>query len=374
VGVDRLVRGCEMTASKAEVIVLQCDQGMGTLVRIYQGAALTNLVLIDLGSDKGKRDFALDSVNLVMASLASMHAPRIDMLVISHQDYDHWSLLPILLAQIQAQLPQTTLGGILVGGQNWGSSAVAAVRQYEQHFGVLAYAPPLSSTHYLSDPVGQLADYQGVVFRLLVVNAPTRAAIDLERNGTSAVVVVEFGGNKAVIPGDATADTLSLINDIFEQWRQAGRENPVTPCFLLGVPHHGALRTLADNFTTDNPRLSIADIFAKAVQAERLAASAGYISKHSHPYKRVIDLLGTDVMMEAKEHTYVVYNEVNDGWEQVGQVVDWIYTTIATLNDPPDRKSWKFTMYPTGELSIESIEHNAASAVTRTPRHAARSG
>ena len=175
---------------------------------------------------------------------------------------------------------------------------------------------------------------------------------DLERNGTSAVLGIQFGGVFVVIPGDATADTCGWINDnVFDKWKKAGKGNPVSPCRALGAPHHGALRTIADNFiSTSRAKLGIATKFAKYVSAENVVASAGWYSKFKHPYKSVMLLLAVNADADRAEHDFVWYDDTEADWKHVEDDERGIYTTITTLGDPPKRTGWSFLITPTGEI------------------------
>ncbi len=347
-----------MTARAADVVVLHCDQGMGTLVRIWEDVAgeqkITHLVLIDLGCENGRKRFAGDAIENVIISLDAMATPKLDLLLISHQDTDHWSLLPGLIEAIQSDVPATTLGAFYRGGMGWKKGAKAVIELVENHFGVTCNPWTDSRTDYGDPAKGKtaIADYAGVAVRILVVNADSTKSI---ANGTSVVTVIDFGGSTSIIPGDATSQTLSACNTLVDDWITQQGVNPVTPCFLLTAPHHGALATIADNFTTKNPRLLIANEFAQRTQAAWLAASAGYLSKFKHPYKNVMQLLGYKIGAAAKVHNFVWYDQAG-GWEPIVDTKQNFFTTVTNLDDPPDVQSWIFTMYPSGTVTYRS-EH-----------------
>jgi beta-lactamase superfamily II metal-dependent hydrolase len=195
------------------------------------------------------------------------------------------------------------------------------------------------------------------------VNAASTRSV---ANGTSAVVVVEFGGTNVILTGDATAETLAEINSTLMEWP----ENPIEPCYLLTAPHHGALATISSGFTTRNPRLEVATEFANIVSADNVAASAGYESHFLHPYKNVMALLSAHSGADSAEHTYVVYDNSVGKWEAVEDTEENVFTTICSLDDPPVRKSWYFTLWPDGKVSFEG-RLTPASAREQAARHAA---
>ena len=370
-----------MATSKIEVVFLHCDQGMGTLLRIYDTSdRLAHLALFDLGSESGTRKYSDSAISSVTRALQRMKddklTPTIDLLLISHQDFDHWSLLPNLLEKIQDGFPSCVVGDIYYGGTKWRKKASEAISDWESEFGIDAepFARELSD-YKKPGTKGVIKTIDGVAIRLLTVNVPvSRSAQDLERNGTSAVVAIEFGGVTAVVPGDATSDTLGWINDnVFDPWKSKGKGNPVRPCKALGAPHHGALRTIADNFiSTSRAKLSIATAFAENVSAQNVVASAGWYSKFNHPYRNVMEILAAKAVDDTIEHNFVWYNGSTGKWEQFDDDERGIFTTIGTLTDPPKRTGWFFSITSTGVITFH-IDWEQAEEVPfrRTDRHAA---
>ena len=349
-----------MAASKIKVEFLHCDQGMGSLIRIYNSAGkLENLALIDLGSESGTKRYAGEAVADIIEALKEMQAdgmkPRISLMIVSHQDYDHWSLLPDLIDEIISELPNTEVDEIYYGGARWRPAAVETLKAFKREFGVEAIPLPRAHTDY--DTPGkktELATIDGVTFRTLAVNVPcSRSADDLVRNGTSAVMVCEFGGTHCIFPGDATADTVGFINRlVFDPWDKAGKGVPTRPCRALSAPHHGALRTIASNFTTKGAKLDIARTFSLYVEAENVIASAGYYSKFKHPYKSVMEQLGVKAR-DAGEHGLVVYDETIPDWQHFAKFKKGLYTTVETLDTPPSRVGWTFSISSTGVITFE---------------------
>jgi beta-lactamase superfamily II metal-dependent hydrolase len=351
-----------MAASKIEVSFLHCDQGMGTLVRIFDSLNnLAHLALIDLGSEAKTKKYAGKAIESVISALKQMQAdgvtPAIDLLVISHQDTDHWSLLPDLLKQIQSDIAGCEVHNIYYGGTNWKANASKAIEKWEDAFDVEAEAFAKGETNYKKP--GEKKSIQtidGVAFRLLCVNVPiSRSAPDLNRNGTSAVLAIDFGGVTAVIPGDATADTVGWINDrVFVPWEKKGAGNPVQPCRALGAPHHGALRTIASNYvSSDKAKLGVATTFANYVAAQHVVASAGYLSDYWHPYKNVMELLAAHAFTDRSAHDFVWFNNTSAKYEQVEDDERGIYTTVRTLAYPPKRLGWRFTITSAGVITFE---------------------
>jgi beta-lactamase superfamily II metal-dependent hydrolase len=300
--------------------------------------------------------------------------PTIDLLLISHQDFDHWSLLPDLLKKIQTGFPACEVKDLYYGGTLWRKKASDAMSDWEDEFGLTAEPFGKSATDYAKPgTIESIKIIDGVGFHLLCANTPvSRSAGDLTRNGTSAVVNIAFGGVNAVIPGDATADTVGWINDnVFAKWKKKGKANPVQPCKALGAPHHGALRTLASNFvSSSSAKLDIAKTFALNVAAQNVVASAGWYSKFNHPYKSVMEILAVKATTDSVEHDFVWYDGSLSKWKQVTDDERGIFTTVTTLTDPPKRTGWYFTITSTGETSF-SIDWEQAEVVPRSERYPA---
>jgi len=368
-----------MAASKIKVEFLHCDQGMGSLVKIYNSAGkLENLVLIDLGSDTKTKRYADNTVTDIIEALQEMETdgftPHIELLIISHQDYDHWSLLPDLIQEIISSLPSTTVANIYYGGARWKPNAVAALKELEKQFGITSVPLPRAHTDY-STPgkKGELGSVDGVVFRVLAVNTPCSRSDDgLIKNGTSAVMVAEFGGTHCIFPGDATADTIGFINRlVFDAWEKDGKGIPVHPCKALSAPHHGALRSLASNFVSKDPKLDIAKKFAEKVEAQNVIASAGYYSHHKHPNKQVMEELGVKAVA-APGHGFIVFDyAVKYAWEEFKDFKRGLYSTIVTLDPPPERIGWIFTINAAGEISFELGKSRSQRSPFRRERYPA---
>jgi hypothetical protein len=357
-----------MSADHVDVMALHCDQGMGSLVKIYDSInRLTHLVLVDLGSENGSKRYADESIQKIMDALKQMKAdgitPYIEYVIISHQDFDHWSLLPNLTDEVISELPGVQVGEIIYGGMRWGPQAVAGLKAFAKAFGC-DYTPLATSLSDYDKPGKKrmLFELDGVVFRALAANVRcSRSANDLQRNGTSAVVVVEFGGTHAILPGDATADTVAfIISQVYDPWSKAGKGNPTSPCRVMQAPHHGALRTIASNFTTKSPKLDLAKEFGNWISAENVVASAGYYSKFKHPFKTVLDLLGVKAVKDTTKHSYVVYDDSAADWLQVDKSTEGKFTTVTTLRSPPKRESWTWRITSKGLVQFFLEEEGAA--------------
>ncbi|HWX43806.1 MAG TPA: hypothetical protein VNY52_00620 [Solirubrobacteraceae bacterium] len=344
---------------------------MGNLIKIYSKVrrkeVLTHLALIDLGTEKAKDlDIQTTAVTPIIEALEEMANanvdPCINLLVISHQDKDHWSLLPRLQDDIGKKIANFQLGRVVTGGLGWGDTASAAVEAFAAAFN--RKTEPFLARHTDYDypnPIGELFNINGISFRTLIVNArmnTKRTRTSGSRNTTSAVIVLETNHFKCIFPGDATVQTISAVNQIVHKYPA----NPLLPCHVLSVPHHGALPTLASNYRNrdphEEPNLDVARVFANSLQAEILAASAGFFSKYEHPSELALEVLAVGVI-DWELHNYVQFSYEKNCWDEVPQTLRSVYTTIVRLNPKAGEaygETWEFTITAAGQVSRRLVK------------------
>jgi beta-lactamase superfamily II metal-dependent hydrolase len=369
-----------MSASKIAIQVLHVAQGMGTLVKIYTagtmgGHKLTHLVLVDLGSDTSTRLYATDGVDKVIEALKEMAnpvtgtgTPSLAFVVISHQDKDHWSLLVPLATAIHKNKLTVKVGALYYGGVKWADKATKNIKLFAKIHG--AATVPITKSDYNTSGIntGVFQKIEDVEFRVLAVNVPSRrSSPDLKRNTSSAVVVVRFAGKRVVLPGDATSETLGYINNVLYAIKKKGGVSPVNPCPVLSAPHHGALRTLATNLTTKNPKLDIAQAFVEFCQPVCTAASAGFKTKHKHPSQQVMQTLTKYATTTERKHSFIVYDFGKKKWWSSGDTTFGAFTTIVATTEPIQRQTWTWVITATGETSFYSTVNGPAPATPRGP-------
>jgi hypothetical protein len=345
---------------KAKVVLLFCGQGMATLVEVYLGgdfnAAPDHLVLVDFGGNthQGEDEWGVPAADYVVDKLKQQQKTHgysaFDYVIISHQDNDHWLLLPSLTEAIEkaeeaSDLHRPSLFGIYAGGTMWGPRAKQAVQSflattfdvnYEDEFKF--NAPYLS--HYTAktkrNALGRLARFPDVdasdtiYLRVLVSCLPiSSGGPDLVKNGSSAVVVLENGTQAVVLPGDATWHTMGHINGMKNVWTKG-----LLPQVIgLEVPHHGALRTSVENYSKKRKRddfdWTIITNFAAKMKPFLVGASAGPYSSHRHPVKEVLDILNPS-RSKLVDHTYVAYVFDKDKWKGLSTKKE-VHTTVQAI-------------------------------------------
>lgn len=318
-------------AAITQVAVLFCGQGMATLIEYYAGgdrnAAPDNLVLVDFG---GNQKYSEEAAAYVVGKLKMQATPKFDLVIISHQDGDHLSLLGALTDAINTE-------GLTVGCDDWYAGGLvwsAANKKRVTNFAAamsdddddIAFNCPRESNYEGAtdrDDLGHLCNFGSTYIRVLISGVKlSKAPEDITRNASSAVIVVENGADAVILPGDATYHTMKVVNDYYASW---GGTSLVPPVFTLEIPHHGALRTAVENYSAQTPLaeldFSIITSFAGYTNPDIIVASAGPLNTHCHPVKEVLDVFSGGLVAHPK-HNYVAWvfdlkkATKHDGWRQ----------------------------------------------------------
>lgn len=343
---------------------LWCGQGMANMVRVFKSEFTdpkTNpsdwLCVFDFGSgglSESKKVLGMTPpVRFMMEQLKLQQkfgrTPRIDLLLISHQDRDHWQLLRELNEQIETEKMTVVVGRMILGGANWRQSSTDAVMKFYNRVpdpknNVNWYDSEYSAYYDADKPVKTLSigDLQ---LSLLVTNvAANDTSEDIERNCSSAVVLLTspslFGHSYGfILPGDATWETFARLKKIMEPWTT----RPLPLVYAASVPHHGALRTMNRNTSAEKPDLQDLIWFTDYTRPSSIYASAGIHNTHSHPYRIVLETMSKWAAYDNYHPRPVVtYDGVAGKFEIQENVRRNIYTTVLNLTDPAQTANWIF--------------------------------
>lgn len=334
------------------VRVLFCGQGMTNLVEVYADGDETKppdwLALVDCG---GSPRWARTAIDTIVSTVAARATKRIDCIVISHQDGDHLRLLTTLGPRLKAI--GASVGTVFLGGLSWGSGNRATVYAFldllEYDRESIGVDGPEASDYRNATVRAQLtavAGGYGTYIRRLVTNVTISAAKDIQKNGSSAVVVVDDGTSAVILPGDATLETMDAIAALPEK----ARELLPRPVLGISVPHHGALRTAVSNYVASGDPTTFGyasvDRFVQYLKSQRAAASAGPRNGPKHPMEEVL-VRFHNPLLPAEEHTYVswVFNRSNgvtaDGWDTRTSSRELRCTVRSLGDDEPAAKRRK---------------------------------
>lgn len=342
------------------VYVLNVGQGMANYVEIYGngvGNPPTKTFLYDLGSEKGFSRYGSNAVNFIMGRLKTMATPKLDLVIFSHGDKDHWNLFRLLMVKSKSDPTLKTLayGQIYFGGSKdqYDVQAFKGTPPYNILEDAKKNGATVSdgfafhgSSFTVSPPAGVNLD--GLYVRLLLANVDNGAwknpfsgnMVFSNKNSVSAVVVCEYAGVRFLFPGDATGETFHAINDwIVKQ----NIQNQVDNTFMLVLPHHGSKVTLS--YGKPDPYLD-AKNFAAFCKANSVTASADFRKGFNHPDLSVINLFApsgsgsyTPPVGEVAhpKHLLTAYNLNN--WYTYNTLSN-IYTTAYSTSSRVN--SWSF--------------------------------
>jgi hypothetical protein len=359
-----------MALKRVDLVVLYCGQGMANLIELYKSsdAVPDALVLCDFGVDgfDKQRDLSKTKpVNYLVDKLKEMKGvapggPNIACTVISHQDGDHWSLLPPFVDAVKATSGlNVTMGTIYCGGERWSTRADNAVATFAQLAGipspVLEFEPDETAFGDPKQMPAALYSFDNFSLYLIFSNlSELKGATkdDIVKNATSAVVMGVFEGNAFLLPGDSTVLTMNAVTKIVEAYK-AGGVGVWPEMRALGVPHHGAVRT----FTGDSAYsdFSVGKRFAKTMRGRSINVSAGWKNSHHHPNIDVIWVFRKYTALEWIKHQYVAFHPTDNDWSVSDETTDGIFSTIDTLADPPRIQNWSFSFKKTVIAGVETV-------------------
>lgn len=359
-------------AAHIKLDALWCDQGMAHVVEIYENSSdvlPASIVVIDFGVEVMKKSSVLVQqqaapavtylVNLMKALVAADRPPVIDLFVVSHQDTDHWGLIPYFVEEIEAQEIELVVSKLCFGGQYWKSKSTEALNLIKPYVpdpdkNFIAYKANVTDYGEPDDGKGELAHFGDVVFRTLIVNAPVSSKqSSLKINGTSAVLVIEFGGYNLILPGDATWETFKRADEILALWT-AG--SPLKPCLFLSAPHHGALATISSGGTKQID-MAYFDQFIDYCLPYSVMASAGSNNSFNHPILEVIYVMGKSIGLDQYgPHNFVAYKFEDKTWYTFINVRPNIFTSVLTDSYPIKVADWFFKLTSNKYLYITKNE------------------
>lgn len=231
-------------AESLEVFFFSAGQADATLIVFPDGRRW----LLDAGG-LGAGDF--DSGERVLGSaLWGMGYRRLDALVLSHPQFDHYGAMPFL---VPAFAPDTFLSN----GERSTAASFARLKA------TLADHSVTEKTLYR----GCHACFAGVSVRVL---SPPRHLRPSTANDASLVLLFEFSGRRLLFPGD--------IEKSREQ--ELLHTDPDLAVDLVKVPHHGS-------------RTSSSPDFVRATGAQLAICSVGYQNRFRFPHREVVGRYAT---------------------------------------------------------------------------------
>ncbi|MFC5740613.1 MBL fold metallo-hydrolase [Dyella tabacisoli] len=358
-----------MATTQVNFQVLDVGQGSGNFIEIYDGTTLTNTVLIDLGTTSGSVQGAA-AVAYIAAQLNKMTkdgepAPNIDLLIMTHSDADHISLVSKLLDLYPPRPPDPpllTIGQVRYGGDvklfakgRAKKNVLTRLKEYCKDI-----KPPAADEGGVNAG-GKWVNFweqADVKIYLLAANVPETGGTTVEGskkrkrssepsaysiNTRSMVNIIEWDNYWYATAGDATATTLVECNKVL-----AAAPKPFRPTFMLTLPHHGSKNTIFNlRVATQAPSDEAVEVvrsFAQSISAKAVCASANKTKDH-HPSLFVIDLF-----VQYTDKTFIFWKDPLLAGDR-HLYTAWVDKTITADGVTPVYASpWKFA-------SLETVQN-----------------
>ncbi len=373
-----------MSTARLTLSALWCDQGMAHMVQSFptlDAVVADHIALVDFGAETMfkktnlKLSQAAPAVTKVVEALLQQQeaglTPTLDYVIVTHQDMDHWSLLNSLMDAVDELEIPMRVGRIVYGGADWGAGAKKTIDRLEE-YGVNHKAPRtylFNSTSNYADAngtIGQIGTLGDVALRVLMADAAISKSSSsaMKKNGTSAVIVIDYANERMILPGDATWETLQAANNVLNKWTTS----PVQPVKVISAPHHGSLSTMTPSNDGVDSDLTQLKAFTELVRPDAVIASAGYSNSFKHPYLLILKVLGKYAGSNGLgKHSVVVYSINDSDWVRYDNVTKNIYTTVLGLTSPVPVADYHFTRNKLGFFTDASGFYGPSKGLISVP-------
>tara|TARA_R110000824_G_scaffold191913_3_gene373765 strand:+ start:3894 stop:5078 length:1185 start_codon:yes stop_codon:yes gene_type:complete len=277
---------------KLELHFMNVGQGDATLISCPNGQK----ILVDAGSLSG---YSADDVRDYLLPLLTP-VRKIDVLVITHPDQDHYNLL------------EDVLGGVPV------DFIYRVGEEDDYHSSFWKWLDKQSATtkklpsDYYDKTDAPNAKMECGAADIWIMAAGIKATAS-RKNAMSITLMMRYGDFEAVLTGDATFDTEKVILQRYSKdWLNAD---------VLKIGHHGSSTT------------STGDDWLEAIKPEIAIASAEYKSRFAHPRKSVIERL-EPYTKEVAPHAMHIGSgrQPNYTYTDTENYTDGIYSTATNGN------------------------------------------
>ncbi|NIP57561.1 MAG: MBL fold metallo-hydrolase [Gemmatimonadetes bacterium] len=269
------VPGAEAVARRGALEMAFLSVGQGDAVALRSPAG--RWILVDAGPRSGSFDAG---ARRVVPWLRRRGVGRLEALILTHPDLDHLGGAPAVLSSLE-------VGGVLDPG----------VADPRVPFGEALEAARRREVGWWGADPGRTLFLDGVEVRVLHAGPPPPgAAVDprgSESNAHSVVLLVSYGGFRALLTGDAPAAV--------EGWIVRDLGGSVD---LLKVGHHGS-------------RTSTSLKLLEAARPELAVISVGWRNRFGHPHRVVLDRLrgiGARILRTDLHGTVIVRAARDGSW------------------------------------------------------------
>jgi competence protein ComEC len=231
------------------------DVGQGTSQMIHLGEH--RAIVIDTGSKRKENSSPLLSL------LDELDIQTIEALVLSHNDYDHNGDIKNFIDKYRERIHRVFIlfDRPLKENRTYNTMRVAIDDDIKFDEIVVRLEAKKDVSDIFVDTENNLS--------VSVLYPYVRNNVELEKNGTCAVIALLVGDQKIIFFGDAPV----------EAWRTIIAHNGKQSLQILTVPHHGG------NFAID---MNDREWFFEHVTTQYAIVSVGYGNKYNHPRPEVI--------------------------------------------------------------------------------------
>ncbi|MFC1626423.1 SH3 domain-containing protein [Pseudomonadota bacterium] len=283
------------SSQQLEVHFIDVGQGDSTLVICPNGKN----ILVDAGSSA---DGDVDKVKDYIVNELDKHERRINSLIITHPDTDHYNLIPDITANIHVD-------HIFSVGQ---------VEDYRTSFQEWLNGKPdniktVLDSNYFDPAITPNPDIDCGAAEVYFLASAINSNFS-RKNTMSIVTMIRYGSFEVLLTGDATKKTEEAI---------IGRyDNNWLDVDVLKIGHHGSLST------------STTQQWADIVKPELAVVSAGNKSSHGHPRKEVLERLDDHTVDNAAPHlmSSATGTRGNYTWHNDSSYSESIYSTDTNGN------------------------------------------
>lgn len=293
-----------MAIGNVVTTVLDVGQGQSTFTCVYDDstpAKIIHTLLFDCGTDKESVNTETN-IDYIASRLALMDTPTLDLLVFSHSDRDHISLMYFVLKAYAARttVPLAIKDTWYAGSSFFYTKNSFNILNYLHNYCTSFTTPAFNGTQFnkadgtwksiiwTDDPVAPNI-YVGMLIGNVIDDEPGFffrtgfGTIAELKNRVSIVCALIHGDQSVLICGDATNRTMAWVNDAFGT-RMLAKNLMVT------VPHHGSRSTglsVASGNAANDRAIDVVKDFVKVANAKTATISS--FQKHSHPSLELVN-------------------------------------------------------------------------------------
>lgn len=344
-----------MAISKVYTCVVDVGQGQCTFAILYDNSSppkIAHTLLFDCGTDSPSPDTAAN-IDWIAGVLASMATPTIDLLVFSHSDNDHISLMWDLIQAYEGKstkklkIPSCWYAGFEDFYTKHGFNILDYLSSYCKKFTTPDFnesqydsgkhvfdTPPMwispDGTVQVSMLMGNNIDDQPGIWKLTAFGTVAE-----KKNRVSIVCALYHGDRSFVICGDATNRTMAWTNYYFGT-------DYLPNTLMLTLPHHGSRATglnVSSGQAANAKAIQVVETFAALGRGKTLTASA--YAQHSHPSIELINYftpyatatpIADDTRLAGNSH-FAVCHVDEDLQLSSGKWVPQDYQTLTTQSN-----------------------------------------